>query len=85
MSAKPNVRNESRGVMHPCILKVRAAFRADRDAAVARFESAEAVLTSHTLWRHSDGRDLCDFDGAEWPCSTLGSIGFIYGVPVKGF
>lgn len=72
-------------VMHPDVLKIRKVFRAERDAAVERFECAEAILTSHTVWRQADGQNVCDYDGAEWPCSTIGSIGFIVGIAVKGW
>lgn len=78
-------RTEQRNVMHPDLLKVLAQAQRERDAAMRRFESANAILQSHTLWQHSDGQDLCDFDGETWPCNTLGSLGFIYGIEVQGW
>ena len=79
------VRAERRDVVHPDLQKVLDKAKQERDAAVHRYASARAVLTSHTLWEHPDGRDLCDFDGETWPCNTLGALGFIYGVPVSGW
>lgn len=57
---------------------------AKRDVARAqeRYESVAAVLTSHTLWEHEDGRDLCDMDGQPWPCSTVIGLAFIHGVAI---
>lgn len=78
-------RTEQRNVMHPDLRKVLAKAEQERDAALHRFDSARVILESHTLWKHSDGRDLCDFDGEDWPCNTLGAIGFIYGVEVRGW
>lgn len=75
-------RPERRHVIPNSIALLIAAAKKDAVRAAARYESAAAVIGSHTVWEHEDGRDLCDFDGQDWPCSALSGIAFIYDVEI---
>jgi hypothetical protein len=82
MTAKKPKRPGRRGVTPGSLTQVVVAAKRDYEQAKARFESVAAVVGSHTLWEHEDGRDLCDHDGDTWPCSTVIGFAFVYGVAI---
>jgi hypothetical protein len=75
-------REQRRGIKPGSLSQVLVAAKRDYERAKERLESVAAVLGSHTLWEHEDGRDLCDFDGEPWPCSTVIGFAFVYGVAI---
>jgi hypothetical protein len=80
------VRAERRQAVPAALLGLLAAAdRAGLDGpgrARRRSVNLRAVLETHTVWEHPDGRDLCDFDGDLWPCHTVSALAFVLDTPL---
>lgn len=79
----PRKRQERRNISPGALQQVIVAAKADAQRAAERYERIAVVLGSHTLWEHEDGRDICDYDGSEWPCATIVGLAWAYGVEVR--